>query len=603
MCGIVGIIGSATPEARLLSMLRRLEYRGYDSAGLAIHSGPAFAVTKRAGRLDVLEKALAGRRAGGTCGIGHTRWATHGAPSDANAHPFVSTDGQVAVVHNGIIENYRELKRELLAAGCVFTSDTDSEVVCHLAAAYRRADPGFTFPGLVSFLTARLKGAFAILVAFLDRPGELFGLRFECPLAFVLGSDASAVSSDISSLVDVSPAIRILKDGQALHLTRESFAVADFDGRAATPTAISVDWNVEQAEKGGHAHFLRKEIGEQPQALRAFLSTLTDACADLKAFLSAPAPASLLFLACGSASYSCAFASLLARAAPAQSVAWDIGSEFRYRPLATGPGALVVCMSQSGETADTLSSFREAQRTGSRSLSFVNVVGSTLDLDSDLSVRLSAGPEIAVPSTKAVINQFVAAATVIEMLRRGSAFDFPAWAGAIRRLAEAIEEIIALEPIIADLARFLSGHQNIFAVGRGLDYPIALEAALKLKETAYIHAEAMHAGEFKHGSISLIERGMPVIAFFGDETVRDKTVSNAEEVKARGARVVAIDPHADGAGGLDHLGDVLRLPACPQPFACVAQIVAAQLLAYHAGVIRRVDVDKPRNLAKSVTVE
>jgi glucosamine--fructose-6-phosphate aminotransferase (isomerizing) len=604
MCGIVGIIGSQDPKGQLLDMLHKLEYRGYDSAGVAVNSGDRFAVAKRAGRLEVLEEEVKGLTFTGHSGIGHTRWATHGAPTDANAHPLVSQDGSVAIVHNGIIENYREVREELKALGYEFTSDTDSEVICYLADQYAKEHPDFTFDGLVGRLSRRLKGAFAILMQFAQRPGELFGLRFECPLSFVNGAGVAAVSSDISSLVDIDRRIHVLSDGQAVHLRQDGHRVIDFQGRDSQPIDITVDWDVQQAEKEGFPHFLRKEISEQPQALKGLRSALNDSFADMQAFIDDLSPDKVVFLACGSASYSCAFASVYARSLSlSQNVFWDIGSEFRYKPYAVDDRTLFVCVSQSGETADTISAFREARNRGAKILSFVNVVGSTLDMDSDLSIRLSAGPEIAVPSTKAVINQFASASAIIEILSKKKAFSITDWNEKIGRLADCIDEILKGEQRIQEIAKFISGHQSMFVVGRGLDFPVSMEAALKLKETAYIHAEAMYAGEFKHGSISLIEYGMPVLLILGDDSVAAKSISNGEEVKARGAQVVIINGSTIPDQDLEYLGDVVGLPPCPHPFNFFAQIVVAQLLAYHAGVFRRIDVDKPRNLAKSVTVE
>ena len=604
MCGIVGVIGSRDAGSDLVEMLKKLEYRGYDSAGVAVSGADGIQVVKKKGRVEILERELKERPLKGRSGIGHTRWATHGVPSDLNAHPMLSSSSSVAIVHNGIIENYRPLKEELLEKGYRFTSETDSEVIAHLTEEYVRAHEDFQVRELIRFLASRLRGAFAILVHFSDRPREIIGLRYGGPLNYVEGDGVKAISSDISSLVAYGREIEVLKEGQAVHLAPDFARVYDFEGEEASPVRVSVTWDVGEAEKSGYRHFLRKEIGEQPQAVRALATSLGGSCDEVHRFMKEMDPTSVVFIACGSASYSCAFGAILSRQwRLSQRVLWEIGSEFRYKPYPVDDRTMVIAVSQSGETADTIAAVRQAKENGARVVSFVNVAGSTLDMISDISVHLAAGPEIAVPSTKAVVNQFLATSFIVESLKNGSRSGFESWARGLERLAQGIDDIIGEEETWTKVSRILSGHQSMFVLGRGLDYPVALEAALKLKETAYIHAEAMYAGEFKHGPISLVEYGMPVICLLGDESVRDKTVSNIEEVIARGAQAFIVDPFGFRHESLDYLGEYFSLPETPPPYNVLLQLVVVQLLAYHAGVTRNIDVDKPRNLAKSVTVE
>ncbi|MDQ7091038.1 MAG: glutamine--fructose-6-phosphate transaminase (isomerizing) [Methylococcales bacterium] len=563
-----------------------------------------FKFTKKAGALSVLKKEIEGITLKGTSGIAHTRWATHGAPTDNNAHPFLSFNSSVTVVHNGIIENYKALRQSLSEKGYAMESETDSEVIAHLIELFTVNNPHWTFNELVAYLAETLKGAYALLIQFVNKPNEIYGLRFECPLAYVQTPTTVAISSDIASLIGYDRNINILRDGQAVHLTLDTEDLINFDSSEVDCLHVNVDWDVKAAEKLGYDYFLRKEIAEQPTSVRGLKNTLMEKVNEIDEFITSVNPDAIIFIACGSASYSCVFATVFARNIELkQRVSWEIGSEFRYNPPIINEKTLVIGMSQSGETADTVSALRYAKLKGAKIISVINVVGSTISMIGDLTLNLSAGPEVAVPSTKAVINQFIAAVFLIEVLRQQKREALKQWLVSIEELEVGIEKIIEMEEDIKNYAKLLAGHQNMFVVGRGLDYPTSLEGALKLKETAYIHAEAMYAGEFKHGSISLIEYGMPVLILLGDESVAVKTVINAEEVATRGGQLLVIDS-LDGEC-FDFSCDVsyIKIPPLKKPFNLIAQIVVLQLLAYHAGLHRNINVDKPRNLAKSVTVE
>ncbi len=604
MCGIVGIIGHNDISAELLKMLHGLEYRGYDSSGIAVNFNGDFQVYKKAGPLSVLRQEIEGITLQGTSGIGHTRWATHGAPTDNNAHPFLSLNSSVTVVHNGIIENYKVLRKTLLEKGYVMASETDSEVIAHLIELFVDNNPNWTFRDLVVYLSDTLEGAYALLIQFADKPNEIYGLRFECPLAYVQTANTVAISSDIASLIGYDRNINILRDGQAVHITLDNEELINFDSTEVDRLHVSVDWDVKAAEKSGYDYFLRKEIDEQSDSVRALKRTLIDKAEKITAFIKDTNPDTVIFIACGSASYSGVFASVFARHAELkQTVSWEIGSEFRYNPPIINEKTLVIGMSQSGETADTVTALRYAKSKGAKVISIINVVGSTISMIGDLTINLSAGPEVAVPSTKAVINQFISAVFLIEVLRNQEQDFLTQWLLTVDELATVIGKIIEQEEVIKNYAKQLAGHQNMFIVGRGLDYSISLEGALKLKETAYIHAEAMYAGEFKHGSISLIEYGMPVLILLGDESVAAKTIINAEEVATRGGQLFIIDSLAGENFDFSCEVNYIKIPPIKKPFNLISQIVVLQLLAYHAGLHRNINVDKPRNLAKSVTVE
>lgn len=605
MCGIVAATASRDISADLVRMLRCLDYRGYDSAGIAVlDSDGSLSFRKKAGPLDGLEAILDETPVNGVVGIGHTRWATHGAPTDENAHPHLSEDGRVAIVHNGIIENYRDLIEDLDQAGVTRVSETDSEVLAHTVSLFLQTNAAATAEEIVTHLCAKVTGAFAIAIQRMDKPEEIIGIRHQCPMNFVATDGISAISSDISSLIEYSRDIQVLKDGQAVAITPAGARVFDLEGNPATSVHVVADWSVDKVEKDGFDHFLRKEISQEPEALRAFTRSVLSCKQDLAGFLEGKDIKKVIFLACGSASYAGVFGSIVARhLGLAVDVVSEIGSEFRYLPPHVDAQTLMVAVSQSGETADSIGALEYAQSKGAGVLAFVNVVGSSIDRLADMSVRLAAGPEVAVPSTKAVVNQFMAASLVVSLLSDASDGAFERWAGNSESVAKALETVIEREPELKLLAEKVAGHQSSFALGRGLDFAVSLEMALKFKETAYMHCEPMFAGEFKHGSISLIEYGMPVFCFVGDAKVRGKTISNIEEIKARGAHPYIFDAAATDSSELQELGQYFNIGEVETPWASVVHLSIAHLLSYHSGLLRNTNVDRPRNLAKSVTVE
>lgn len=605
MCGIVAATSDRDISSDLVRMMRCLDYRGYDSAGISVYNeNGTIELVKKAGPLDGLETVLAQKPVSGHAGIGHTRWATHGAPTDANAHPHRSADCGVSIVHNGIIENYRDLIAELDAANIERLSETDSEVLAHIIGLFIKANPNATAQNIVKYLCKKIRGAYAIAIQRVDRPGEIIGIRHQCPMNFVCIDGLSAISSDISSLIEYTRDIQVLKDGQAVVITPGSYEVFDLEGTPASSVHVVADWEVDKVEKDGFDHFLRKEISQEPEALRTFAKSVISISEDLCGFLGAKDFKKIIFLACGSASYSGVFGSTFARHLNLPfDILSEIGSEFRYLPPHVDENTLMVAVSQSGETADSIGALEHAKSCGASILAFVNVVGSSIDRLADMSVRLAAGPEVAVPSTKAVVNQFAATSLVVSLLADNSPGSLATWEQHCCQLAKAIASITEREAELKSLAEKVAGHQSSFALGRGLDFAVAQEMALKFKETAYMHCEPMFAGEFKHGSISLIEYGMPVFCFVGDTSVRRKTISNIEEIKARGAQPFIFDASAEEDPELKALGHYFNTPNLGSPWASVAHLVITHLLSYHAGLLRNTNVDRPRNLAKSVTVE
>jgi len=605
MCGIVAATSNRDISADLVRMLRCLDYRGYDSAGISVFSGGnGIDVRKKEGPLAGLEDLLAESPINGNVGIGHTRWATHGAPSDENAHPHLSSDCLVSIVHNGIIENYRDLIAELDAAGVKRVSETDSEVLVHVASLFLKANPEAPAQDLVKYLCGKINGAYAIAIQRMDRPDEVIGIRHQCPLNFVHVDGLAAISSDISSLIEYSRDIQVLKDGQAVVVSPNHHEVFDLEGNPATSVHVVADWSVEKVEKDGFDHFLRKEISQEPEALQALTKSVLSCADDLRAFIDAKDFKKIVFLACGSASFSGVFGSIFARHLNLPfDILSEIGSEFRYLPPHVDEHTLMVAVSQSGETADSIGALEYAKGRGACVLAFVNVVGSSIDRLADMSVRLAAGPEVAVPSSKAVVNQFAASSLVVSLLADNSASSLKNWAENCDAVAKGLEAVILREDELKRLAEKVAGHQSSFALGRGLDFAISQEMALKFKETAYMHCEPMFAGEFKHGSISLIEYGMPVFCFVGDTSVRHKTISNIEEIKARGAHPYIFDASAEDDEELKSLGQYFNGPALGAPWSSIVHLAITHLLSYHSGLLRNTNVDRPRNLAKSVTVE
>ena len=607
MCGIVGVIGKGEAAPLILESLRRLEYRGYDSAGIATLVDGAIDRRRATGKLAALADVLASNPLPGTTGIGHTRWATHGAATESNAHPH-ATD-RVAVVHNGIIENFRELRQELEAAGAVFSSETDSETVAHLIT--RNLDTGMTPEEAAAAALARLEGAFALAIIFKGDSGLMIGARQGSPLAIGYGDGEMFLGSDAFALAPMTNRVAYLEDGDRAVLTPDGVDVFDMTGAPVRRAARIVQPAAALVDKGSHRHFMAKEIHEQPEVAAHVLGAYVDPFSRTVRLPDLPfdlaAVSRITIVACGTAYYAGVVAKYWFEQLAGIPVEVDIASEFRYREGAMVPGGLAIFISQSGETADTLAALRYCRSRGQHVASIVNVLESTIARESDQVFPTLAGPEIGVASTKAFTCQLmvlaslaVAAAAARGALEPGRQEALVSELSGVPRL---FAEVLKLEPAIERVAQELSGATDVLYLGRGVHYPLALEGALKLKEISYIHAEGYPAGELKHGPIALIDETMPVIVIAPSDRLFEKTVSNMQEVMARGGRIILITDKA----GADRAGDgaaaVLQLPETGAFAAPMVYTLPLQLLAYHAAVHRGTDVDQPRNLAKSVTVE
>lgn len=604
MCGIVGYIGSKPAAPLLLEGLAKLEYRGYDSAGIATLSGDEIAIVKKKGKLEVLEAELKNTRLSSSIGIGHTRWATHGKPSDENAHPHYDCEGNFAVVHNGIIENYQELKKELIAEGHRFHSETDTEVIVHLVEKYYQGDLLATVEKVVELID----GAYAMVVLAKNEPERLVCARKDSPLVVGLGENENFLASDIPAILKHTRRVFLLEDGEVAAVTKDRVEVFK-DGKKVDKEVFEVTWDAEAAEKGGYPHFMLKEIFEQPRALRATLKGRLDngsvVLDELRCLDRINEYHKVYFVACGTAYHAGlvgkSVVENLARV-PAEA---DIASEFRYRDPLIDDRTLVVVISQSGETADTLAAMREAQAKGAPVIAITNVVGSSVSREADAVIYTWAGPEIAVASTKAYLTQLAAVYLFGLFLaqERGmlTGEQVAVVFRALRELPDQVEKVLEQADKVKKLACEWAKRENAFFIGRGLDWAVSLEGALKLKEISYIHAEAYAAGELKHGTLALITDGVPVVALATQNTVFDKTVSNIKEVKARGAHVTGVVFEGVDLG--DTVDELITIPKTTPLLAPILSVVPLQLLAYYAAVARGSDVDKPRNLAKSVTVE
>ncbi|MEZ3177438.1 glutamine--fructose-6-phosphate transaminase (isomerizing) [Streptomyces pimonensis] len=615
MCGIVGYVGPQSALGVVTAGLKRLEYRGYDSAGVAVLTDGGLATAKRAGKLVNLEKELAERPLPtGTTGIGHTRWATHGGPTDANAHPHLDNAGRVAVVHNGIIENFAALREELAARGHHLASETDTEVVAHLLAE--------EFSGCADLAEAmrlvcrRLEGAFTLVAVHADEPDVVVGARRNSPLVVGVGEGEAFLASDVAAFIAHTRDAVELGQDQVVELRRDAVTVTDFDGAPADVREYHVDWDASAAEKGGYASFMLKEIAEQPKAVTDTLLGRIDGSGSLT-LDEVRIPANVLrevdkvvIVACGTAFH----AGLIAKYAIEH---WtripcevELASEFRYRDPILDQQTLVIAVSQSGETMDTLMALRHAREQGARVLAICNTNGSTIPRESDAVLYTHAGPEVAVASTKAFLTQLVACYLVALYLGqvRGTK-----WADEIRAVVRdlssisgAVERVLGTMEPVRELARSLAGKDTVLFLGRHVGYPVALEGALKLKELAYMHAEGFAAGELKHGPIALIEDDVPVVVVVpsprGRSVLRDKIVSNIQEIRARGARTIVVAEEGDEAvvPYADHL---IRIPATPTLLQPLVATVPLQVFACELATARGNEVDQPRNLAKSVTVE
>jgi glucosamine--fructose-6-phosphate aminotransferase (isomerizing) len=608
MCGIIGIIGHEPAAPQLIDALKRLEYRGYDSAGVATLEHGVLTRRRAQGKLKNLEQRLAREPLLGTIGIGHTRWATHGRPTENNAHPHATE--RLAVVHNGIIENFVELRRELQAKGAKFVTETDTEVVAHLVS--QEMERGASPVEAVKAALPRLRGAFALAFLFAGEDDLLIGARKGSPLAIGYGEGAMFVGSDAIALAPFTDTVSYLEDGDWVIITRNSAEVHDAQGALVQRAMLKSQAAVMHIDKGNHRHFMAKEIFEQPEVVGHTLANYIDMAAERVA-LPMPLPFDFAKLnrisiaACGTAYYASMVAKYWFERFAHLPVEVDIASEYRYRSAPLGPGGLAIFVSQSGETADTLASLRYAREHRQHVLAIVNVPTSTIARESDVVMPTLAGPEIGVASTKAFTCQLAALATLAIAAGRArgvlSEIDEKKLVHALIEVPRHLAEALALEPQIMELARDLAKCRDVLYLGRGTSFPIALEGALKLKEISYIHAEGYAAGELKHGPIALIDETMPVIVIAPYDQIFEKTVSNMEEVAARGGRLILLTD-AQGAGAANSKPWVtLTLPTMPATVTPLVYAVPVQLIAYHTAVIMGTDVDQPRNLAKSVTVE
>ncbi len=616
MCGIVGYVGQKQALEVVVAGLRRLEYRGYDSAGVAVIADGHLETRKKAGKLTNLETLLGeDPLPNSTTGIGHTRWATHGGPTDSNAHPHVSEDGRIAVIHNGIIENFAVLRDELTAAGVTLTSETDTEVVAHMLA---RALPAVrdSLPLAMQAVCSQLEGAFTLVAIDPSHPDLVVGARRNSPLVVGVGDGENFLASDVAAFFEHTRNALELGQDQIVTLTAESVSVTDFSGNPVTPRAFTVDWDASAAEKGGFDLFMLKEISEQPKAVADSLRgrtspegriQLDELTLDESVFRDIT---KVMVVACGTAAHAGMVAKYAIEHWTRLPVDVELASEFRYRDPVVGPDSLVIAISQSGETMDTLMALRYAASQGARTLAICNTVGSTIPREADAVLYTYAGPEIAVASTKAFLTQIIAAYLVgLFLAQARGALQEEQIRGILRDLNDMPQKVDlvldTVEPVRA-LAQQLSSATSVLFLGRHVGYPVALEGALKLKELAYMHAEGFPAGELKHGPIALIEDGVPVVVIVpsprGRAVLHDKIISNIQEVRARGAVIVAVAEEGDEVitGFADH---IIRVPEVPPLMQPLVSTVPLQVFACEMATVKGHDVDQPRNLAKSVTVE
>jgi len=610
MCGIVGYIGNRNTQEILIEGLKKLEYRGYDSAGIAVHTGERLEIRKSKGRLSVLEERLKDAPLHGSVGIGHTRWATHGKPSDVNSHPHTDNSRKFTVVHNGIIENYLELREELSIAGHTFVSETDTEVVSHLIADEYDGD----IVTAVQRAVKRMRGAFALGVLTEHEPDRLVAVRYASPLIIGIGQGEFFIASDIPAILEHTRDVYILEDGEMAVLTREGVEVLTIDGRKVAKNVFHVDWDLMTAEKAGYEHFMLKEIHEQPKAYRdtmgsrispdgrrVTLPELKMTADDIRAIRR------VHIVACGTALHAGLVGKHVIENLARIPVEADVASEYRYRNPIITPDTLVIVVSQSGETADTLAALREAKRAGARVLAITNVVGSSVAREADDVIITWAGPEIAVASTKAYTTQLIAfylfGLYLAQTLGTKDEAYVASVIAAMKELPAQVEDILEHAAVLKRIAESLAKHSNLFFIGRGVDWAVAQEGSLKLKEISYIHSEAYAAGELKHGTLALIEEGTPVIALVTQEELYEKTLSNIKEVKARGARVFGLVNRSNREEVAKSVDELFAIPDTLPLLTPALSVVPLQLIAYYASLALGHDVDKPRNLAKSVTVE
>jgi glutamine---fructose-6-phosphate transaminase (isomerizing) len=611
MCGIVGYAGPDEALPIVLEGLRRLEYRGYDSAGVAVLDG-GLTVVRKAGKLDALEKALADAGASvppGTVGMGHTRWATHGPPTDRNAHPHMDCHGRIAVIHNGIIENFDELRESLEQSGHRFTSDTDTECVAHLIE--EATADGLDLPAAVRAAVARLEGAYALVVVSADEPDVIVGVRLSSPMVVGLGEGENLLASDAPALLSRTRRIVPLADRQVTEIRRDHVRITDLEGNDLPVEPLDVDWDLRRAEKAGFEDFMLKEIHEQPTAIRDTIRGRVRAGVhrldELRMSETAIRAVDKVFVvACGTAFHAGLVAKYAIEHWTRLPVEIEIASEFRYRDPVLDRNTLTLAVSQSGETIDTLEALRHAKEQGSWTLAITNTVGSSVAREADAVMYTHAGPEVGVAATKTFATQMVALDLLALYLAQVRRTMFPEELGGIvdrmLELPSQVRRALDLDAQVREIAERYHRARDFLFIGRHTGFPAALEGALKLKELSYIHAEGYPAGELKHGPIALIEEGVPVVAVATECHVYPKIVSNIQEVKARGAEVVAVATEGNREIGryADH---VIEVPRTPELLSPVVVSVPLQLLAYHVAKLRGCDVDQPRNLAKSVTVE
>ena len=609
MCGIVGYVGKGQAEPFLIEGLSKLEYRGYDSAGIAVYDGNEIRVEKSVGRLASLKEKIEGNVPQGCIGIGHTRWATHGRPSDRNSHPHTDCSGEFVVVHNGIIENYLALKEDLIEKGHEFKSETDTEVVAHLLEEVYNGD----FEASVREVLRRIEGSYSLVFMSKKDPDRLICTKQDNPLVVGLGDGENFIASDIPAIIARTRRTYILNDGEMAVVKKDSVWITNREGEPVTKKVFEVNWNAEAAEKGGYEHFMLKEIHEQPKAVRDTMSprlakddsaVVMDELKWNKEYLESFNK--IYIIACGTAYHAGLVGKFYIEKLVRVPVEVDVASEFRYRTPIIDDRTLTIVVSQSGETSDTLAALKESKRLGAKTLAITNVVGSSIAREADQVIYTWAGPEIAVASTKAyttqLITMFMLAAYMAGIKGTIAPERMHELLTKLRQIPAQISETLEDVEPIKTFAKQYGFNEDVFFIGRSLDYDVALEGSLKLKEISYIHAEAYAAGELKHGTLALIVEGIPVIALATQKSVYEKTLSNIKEVKARDAVVIGIA--AQGDDELEKYVDhVITVPETDELLIPILTVVPLQLLAYYAAITRGCDVDKPRNLAKSVTVE
>lgn len=606
MCGIVGYIGHGDTKEIILDGLKSLEYRGYDSSGIALISHGEIIVEKKTGKIQNLADSIKGKVFSSEIGIGHTRWATHGIPSDINSHPHYSMDKSTAVVHNGIIENYQTLRKELEKKGYVFASDTDTEVISHLIQEYYNGDILDT----VIQVLKKLEGSYALGIVHKNHPDELICARQHSPLVIGAGENENFIASDVSALLKHTKDVYYLEDGDIAVLKNNEIKIYDENKNPVKRDKKYIEWNIEQAEKCGYPHFMLKEIYEQPEAVRETIKKRVHNgkadFSDIFTFEDIQNINKIYIVACGTAYHAGLIGQFALQKTAGVDSSSEVASEFRYSDPFIDEKTMAIFVSQSGETSDTLAAMKEAKKKGALTVAVTNVVGSTISREADKVIYTMAGPEIAVASTKAYVTQitvfYLLALYIAELRNYISEETYKNYLNEIENIPEKIKSVLENHEIIKETAEFFKDKTNGFYIGRGLDYKTALEGSLKIKEVSYIHTEAFPSGELKHGTIALIEDGTPVVVIATQKKLIEKSVSNIKEVKARGAYIITI-----GYENCENLKEVsdkfISIPDCNDIFAGFLSVIPLQLLAYYTSTAKGIDVDKPRNLAKSVTVE